>query len=317
MGFPGILWAESEFVAGPNGATLYGTCGPCAGGMAESWALQQYIGTLPGKPATRVFYDRMRANGLCDPSGVTTAGKIAAQLAKDGFKAVRHNGAGWLAFMKQAAAAPAVSVLLFQNAHVLHDEMTGAGMDAGSGLRGHFVMASEYHPGGYNQRAARILPEGFFCSDGDSDVTNPVVNGHRTRRVADHRLVFYSVATLSAADIVDVVAVYPKASFTPNAPALPAGYVWDAVKGTLTAPNKVVMVGGIAAKVKADLELGIWQAGYPDGPEFKITDGQGELVAEAFGSATLLWRPGWAAPRYATDAEMSALIGRLAPGKAA
>lgn len=280
MGFPGTIWAESEF----DGE--FGTCGPCSGGMAECWAEQKYIGQpTPGKTATTVFYDRMRANGLCDPSGVTTAGKIRAQLEKDGFKTDRWNGGTWLAFMKAASAAPAVSVVLFEEAHVLRDELTGAGMDAGSGLRGHFVMASEYHPGGFNQRAQRVLPVGFFCSDGDSDITNPVVNGHRTRRIADHRLVFYSVATLTAADIVDVVSVYPKVSFTPTL-ALPAG--WHDDGAALTTANGVPVVLGFRQYVLAQIQAGKWQGGDAYVPEYG--DGAGGSVQE-FAAALLLWNP--------------------------
>lgn len=93
----------------------------------------------------------------------------------------------------------------------------------------------------------------------------------------------------------------------PNA-GLPAGYKWDEKAGVLTAPNGVPMRGGIAASVRAALIAKAWQAGYPARPEQTIKDAAGLLAFQPFGSCTIIWRPGWPAPRYATDAEMASLI---------
>lgn len=281
----GVIWAESEFGHG-------GDCGPNAGAMAESWADQKYRGVAtPGQTATDQMHNRMRASGLCDPSGVTTMGKLEAQINRDGFKTERWRSGAWLDFMKARNGAPAVFPILFQNAHVLRDALTWAGMDAGPGLRGHFVMAAEYHAGGYSARSGKTLPEGFYVADGDSDVNNPVVNGRRTRRIADHRLVFYSVANLQAADIVDVLAVYPRVSFAPAPPppaphALPDGWSDDGT--TLTGANGQPVVRGFREYVRAKLLAGAWQGGYAYLPE-RNDGGDGSL--QWFADALLLWNP--------------------------
>lgn len=295
--------------------------------MAECWAGQKYIGEpVAGKTATDVLHNRMRAAKRCDPSGVTTAGKIHAQALADGFAAARHTGAGWLDFMlEDVKGGPVVFVLLFQNAHVLRDSLTGAGMDAGSGLRGHFVMAAEYHAGGHSPRAGRDLPAGFFCADGDSDVNNPIVGGKRTRRRGDHRLVFYTVDMLRAADVVDVVAVYPRVSFpkpssggtTPPPAPVPAlvhienadgVWTWDEAAKTLSAPNGVVLVGGNAALVHRQLEAKAWVLGVPRLAEWKYRDAAGLTAVQAFRDGATIWRPGFAEPRVATPAELAAAL---------
>jgi hypothetical protein len=92
------------------------------------------------------------------------------------------------------------------------------------------------------------------------------------------------------------------------ASVLPAGFSWNKTSGVLTWPNGQVSSGGIGAKTYADVLSGAWQAGYPQRAERKIADAHGMLAFQTFGSATIIWRPGWDEPRYATDAEMSDLI---------
>lgn len=108
-------------------------------------------------------------------------------------------------------------------------------------------------------------------------------------------------------------AVWPLSKIAAPAPVptivdLPHGYKWNAAAGTLTAPDGVVMIGGMAAKKRADILAGIDQTGYPRGPEFITQVDDGPITAENFGSATWVWRAGYPAPRYATDTEMSAMI---------
>jgi hypothetical protein len=99
----------------------------------------------------------------------------------------------------------------------------------------------------------------------------------------------------------------PTPAPTPDA-GLPANHHWNPKTGALTFPNGVTIDGGIGAKVHADILAGTWQGGYPDKPERKTTDAQGLLAFVTFGSCTLVWRPGWDAPRYATEAELSHLV---------
>jgi hypothetical protein len=225
MSVPGAFWVESEFTNGLNA-----TCGPCARAMAVSWALQAYQGSLPGQTATYRSYLRMRALGDCDLNGASNGGGVRHSLEADGFKTARQGGAGWLAFARARFAEPAVVVAELSAGHNLRDTITGLGMDAGPTLAYHWHTWLDYHPGGYSARAGKSLPEGIWCADGDSDATNPVVAGRRTRVVAGHALQFYTIPTLSSAAPVDLIAVYPKVAFNPGGGAgvkIPSGWTDD------------------------------------------------------------------------------------------
>lgn len=312
-------WVESEFDGG-----LHATCGPNALANGECYGLQRYIGVPTyGQTATMVIYRRMRAAGRCDANGASTGGGLEAQARADNFKTARLgfknplSRAEWLGFYRARFAEGAVVVTEIAHGGRLRDAYSGAGMDAGPDLAFHYILACAYHPGGPSVRAGgRVLPEGVWCADGDSDANNPIRAGRRTRVIAGHVLQFYPLSTLDAATPCDLIAVYPKVALPASSPApapdpsagLPVGWHWNATAGELTAPNGVALGGGIGRKVYEDLRAGIWQAGYPSRSERKIVDGQGLLAFVAFGSAVLIWRQGYPAPRYATEAEMAALV---------
>ncbi len=194
-----LYWVESEFLSLVGGA-----CGPNAAAMAESWADQAYH-------STRDVFLRFARVGACDKNGISTGGGLVRGLKADGFTVRRQYPVGdWLGFLRSELAKPSAVVTELAAAHNLRDFLTGAGMDAGPGLAYHYITAFLYHPGGHSERAGRDLPEGFWCADGDSDATNPVVGGHRTRVTAGHSLQFYTVTTLRAAQPCDLIAVYPR-----------------------------------------------------------------------------------------------------------
>jgi hypothetical protein len=259
---PGTFWAESEF----DGEA--GTCGPNGIGMAESWGLQKYIGQpAPGKTATSVVYRRMRDAGRCKPSGVATDTAIFEQAKADGFRAAMWDKGAWLDYLKAGFAETAVAVVLVNRGAKMRDYLTGAGEDAGPSLAGHFWMAAEYHPGGLSARAGRVLPEGLFVADGDSDVNNPIRGGKRTRRVADHALCFATLDTLRAANPVSIVRVYPRVSFGPayTEPSGLAGWRDTAgadpdKDGELLAPSGFKLVRGFRAWVLREARAGRWSA---------------------------------------------------------
>jgi hypothetical protein len=208
--------------------------------------------------------------------------------------------------MKASTAAPAVDVMLFDRAHYLRDALTGEGEDAGPNLAGHFIMAAEYHPGGLSARSGRVLPEGFYCADGDSNVNNPIVGGRRTRRVADHRLQFYTVATLRAANPVNVIRVYPRVSFGPvytephglagwrdTAGADPANF-----DGVLYAPSGSKLVHGFRQYVLREAAAGRWdKANSPIEDERGVTQVErwntkhGAGTVQTFHTCRLCWTP--------------------------
>jgi hypothetical protein len=259
---PGTFWAESEF----DGEA--GTCGPNGYAMARCWGEQKYIGQpAPGKTATSVVYRAMRAAGRCKPSGVATDTAIFEQALADKFRAGMWDKGAWLDYLKAGFAETAVAVVLVNRGAKMRDAITGAGEDAGPSLAGHFWMAAEYHPGGMSARAGRVLPEGIFTADGDSDVNNPVVGGKRTRRVADHHLTFAALETLKEANPVSIIRIYPKVPFGPVY-ATPSGLPgWRDTAGgdpdqdgELLAPSGLKVVRGFRAYVLREARAGRWDA---------------------------------------------------------
>jgi hypothetical protein len=151
----GRIWVESEF----DGRTA--TCGPNALAMAESWALQKYIGQiLFGKTATSVIYNRMRAAGRCDANGASVLLAINAQAVADGLKTavmwlnggpVRYPAvADWAKWCVARFAENAGVIAEPSAAHFLHDEISGKGMDAGPDLSFHYIFLNGYWPGGFH-----------------------------------------------------------------------------------------------------------------------------------------------------------------------
>lgn len=300
---PGVFWAESEFDAGLNA-----TCGPNARAMAICWADQKYLGQpVYGQTATYASYARMRALGLCAPNGVTQAAKIAASLDADKYRVARWDRGGYLSYLQARFAEPAVSVILVNQGHDFVDYLTKEGEDAGSDLAGHFVTACEYHPGGLSARAGGVvLPAGIFAADGDSNVNNPIVGGRRTRRIADHRLQFYPLDVLAAANPVDIVSVYPRVAFGPvyTVPSgLPgwrdtAGGDPDKVDGVLVAPSGFVCVRGFRAWVLTEARAGRWDAanspienerGAAQVERWNTSHGAGSV--QTFHDCRLVWTP--------------------------
>src|SRR5579859_4303657 len=234
-----IYWVESEFDGG-----LTAMCGPNAGAMAECWADQRYLGTpVYGQTATLQFCQRARARGDCDANGASVARGLAHSLSADGYR-VNHYGsaANWLATVKSALASPAVVIMEVAAGHNLRDSLSGQGEDAGPGLAYHYILLCEYHPGGFSTRAARDLPEGLWCADGDNNVNNPVVGGVRTRIRAGHDLQFYPVSVLAAAQPYDLIAVYPRVALGATSVTIPTGWRDDGT--ALKAPNGVPVVHG-------------------------------------------------------------------------
>lgn len=292
-----LYWVESEFLSLVGGA-----CGPNASAMAMSWADQRYH-------ATRDVFLQFKAIGACAANGVSTGGGLARGLLHEGYKIHRQYPAGdWLGFLKGEIIKPAAVVVELAQAHHLRDAITGAGMDAGPTLGYHYICALIYHPGGHSVRAGKMLGEGFWCADGDSDATNPIVGGRRTRVAAGHALQFYPVETLRAAEPCDLIAVYPRVPIPASssldvAPAPvpapppqpqpqihePAGLPgWKDDGHTLVAPNGVAVVRGFREHVIERAAEGHWQGGEPYVEEYN--DG-GDGSVQEFAAALLLWNP--------------------------
>jgi hypothetical protein len=110
-----------------------------------------------------------------------------------------------------------------------------------------------YWPGGYNDRAKKALPEGFWMADGDNNATNPVVNGKRTRVVNGRTVQFYSAANLAASAPCELMAVYPKIGIGVGRPdGFPEGWSDD---GTTLTFGGVPVVKGFRQYLLAHPEL--------------------------------------------------------------
>ncbi|MBF6589405.1 MAG: hypothetical protein IVW57_02600 [Ktedonobacterales bacterium] len=164
---PGRLWRESEFVGG-----LTGACGPNALSMAESWALQRYVSTL-------AVYQRMRAAGRADANGTSNASGLYAQAVADGFATALlpyrepMPEADWRGFFSTHVGVRAV-VIELANGQALVDRLSGKGENARN-LKYHFIVVVGWHAGGYSARAARALPPGWWCADGDNFAAGDVL----------------------------------------------------------------------------------------------------------------------------------------------
>lgn len=290
---PGIVYIESEFLV--QGA--YGTCGPNALAMAESYGAQVYVGTP-------VIYRRMRAAGRADANGVSTMGKIQAQAQADGYRVAVYPGGGWKAWAIARLREGAPVIYEPSRGQALVDLISGKGMNARN-LRYHFNLMVGYWPGGYNDKAKKNLPEGFWFSDGDNGAVDsnpgpnaPVVNGRR-RMVNGRTVQFYSAANVAQSAPYTFLAVYPKIAIGLQHPAgFPDGWTDDGV--TLKSPNGQPVVKGFRAYLLAHPELVSGQHladNYPIEPERSVSQVEAWNTAHGAGSVQtfhkmrLVWTP--------------------------
>lgn len=222
----GVKWNESEFqrTAAPvyvksenktvaAGVTLFGTCGPNALAMAESWAAQSYVNTM-------AVFARMAPAGRCDSIGRATINSLRDQAVADGFRVelVGYNGAGideatWRHFLATHAGNSVVIVETL-NGQALRDLISGQGEDA-TGLQRHFFGIYGLNDGsGPSALFKRNVPPGYIVSDGCNGLMNPVVNGARQRVLgADkHQQLYYPYALVRASRPAALLAIYPKSA---------------------------------------------------------------------------------------------------------
>lgn len=289
---PGIVFVEAQFIV-PG---VFDECGVNTAAMGESYANQTYISTV-------TMYKRMTAAGRATSNGVTTMGKIVAQLQADGVKISRNNGSknwkSWaIARLKEGAT------VAYEPAYgqVLHDEITGQGMDA-SNLHYHFNLFVGYWPGGYNDKAGKNLAEGFWVADGANNANNvkgpdtQIING-RSRVVNGRRPQFYAAANIQASQPYDFTAIYPKVQIgvqlltTPDAKY--AGWRYDPAANKLYAPgedpqnSQNYFEKGFAGHVWAEILAGHWRPDQvPMGREFVVS--QVEEANHVWGNGSIIF----------------------------
>lgn len=228
----GVKWNESEFqrTAAPvyvksenktvaAGVTLFGTCGPNALAMAESWAAQSYVNTM-------AVFARMAPAGRCDSIGRATINSLRDQAVADGFRVelVGYNGAGideatWRHFLATHAGNSVVIVETL-NGQALRDLISGQGEDA-TNLQRHFFGIYGLNDGsGPSALFKRSVPPGYIVSDGCNGLMNPVVNGVRQRVIGSdkHQQLYYPYALVRASRPAALLAIYPKSASQPPAP---------------------------------------------------------------------------------------------------
>ena len=222
----GGKWNESEFqrTAAPvyvksenktvaAGVTLFGTCGPNALAMAESWAAQSYVNTM-------AVFARMAPAGRCDSIGRATINSLRDQAVADGFKVelVGYNGAGideavWRHFLATHAGNSVVIVETL-NGQALRDLISGQGEDA-TNLQRHFFGIYGLNDGsGPSALFKRSVPPGYIVSDGCNGLMNPVVNGVRQRVIGSdkHQQLYYPYALVRASRPAALLGIYPKSA---------------------------------------------------------------------------------------------------------
>lgn len=220
---PGKLDVESEFQGG-----LTGACGPNAIGSAGRWSDQS--APLPNTVSMNSALQAV----VRSPNGVSTLGELETVMRNLHYTIATANaGESALAFATRMLISGVGAVVMFyEAAQALTDLITGSGMDAG-GLQGHFNMLCGYNSGGASPHfAGRVVPQGFLVADGDNNVQNPVINGHRVHRGLNNQLVYYTVATMLSAHATEAFAVLPRRGI---AMGVPAGWKDDGT--TLVAPN--------------------------------------------------------------------------------
>lgn len=238
----GIKRSESEFQSG-----LTAACGPNALAAALRWSDQS--ATTPGTYAV-YLKGRTVTPTPVDANGASTASELEATARLMGYQCTLPNAQeGVSAFLRRMAGIQPM-VLEIAAGHNLRDELTGAGEDAGPDLAYHYICVWGRNTGGVSARTSKTLPPGYWCSDGDNNTQNPVVNGARVHRALNNDLVFYSDATISAALPYAAFAVVPHVQVAMEVfTMVPTGWADNTVTGTLTAPNGVAVVRGFRTYV--------------------------------------------------------------------
>jgi hypothetical protein len=240
----GKLSTSAEFQRG-----LTGACGPVMLAMLESWGIQKYV------PMLDVFDDMHKA-GRCSANGVSTMSQLRAQAIADGFAVSSLAYANPLPqksytdFLMQQLPLRAVGVQVARGQNLV-DSITGEGEDAVD-LKFHFFDIFGHHDSGYSAHFDRILPSGWYCGDGASNVMNPVVNGSRTRVINSSRLVFYEESVLASARPVAALALYPKVP-------IPGGTIvsWKKLANGSYQDGKGHTCGGAMGKYLTDAAHGL------------------------------------------------------------
>ncbi|HET8908122.1 MAG TPA: hypothetical protein VFN11_14280 [Ktedonobacterales bacterium] len=238
----GVKRSDSEFT---NGLTA--ACGPNALSKALMWSDQSAVA-----PSTYAVYLKGRTvtPTPVDANGASTAGELEATARLMGYQCTLPNsGEAVSAFLRRLAGIQPV-VLEIAAGHNLRDELTGATEDAGPDLAYHYICVWGRNTSGASARTSKTLPAGYWCSDGDNNTQNPVVNGVRVHRALNNDLVYYSDATIAAALPFAAFAVVPRVQVAMEVfTMVPTGWKDDSVAGTLTAPNGVAVVRGFRTYV--------------------------------------------------------------------
>lgn len=202
----GKHWNESQFQGG-HGAL----CGPNALAMLQSALGQSYVNTL-------TVYNRMLVARRCDPGGASTMANLELQARVDGFSKTVHLGwndngyaqATWENFLTTHLLAGAAVLIETNNGQALRDYVSGQGEDA-TNLQRHFFGVLGYNAGGYSPTIARAVPFGFIATDGCNNSMNPIINGVRTRIMANTSILqFYPATVVGLTRPGALLAIYPK-----------------------------------------------------------------------------------------------------------
>lgn len=237
--------SESEFQLLPSGTELTAACGPNGLSAAARWADQSLT-----TPSTVAVYQQMRTLGKGGVNGASTVPDLVATAQVLNYKIVPRNpGENVPAFLTRMAGKSAC-VLEVARGQNLRDKLTGYGEDA-TGLLYHYITVWGWYSGGTDSAYAPgvSLPAGYWCSDGDNDSQN-LRNGTRYHWPLNQRMVYYPADVLATALPYDAFAVLPRVAIPGNGGngmQIPTGWKDDGT--TLTAPNGVVVVGGMRAFV--------------------------------------------------------------------
>ncbi len=201
-------------------------------------------------PGTYAVYQTGRSlPNPVDANGASTLGELEATAAKMGYAITYPNsGESASAFVRRMAGIEPI-VLEIAAGHNLVDTLTGAGEDAGPDLAYHYICVWGRNSGGASGRTSRVLPAGYWCSDGDNWTQNSV-NGVREHRTLNSDLVYYAETTLAAALPYGALSVQPHVRVAQEVfMVVPLGWHDDATTGVLTAPNGALVQHGFRTYV--------------------------------------------------------------------
>lgn len=230
--------AESEFESG-----LTGACGPNACSAAGRWSDQD---SRTNSTDNTVSMNYWLQKIVSSPNGVSTLSELEAMMRLLKYELVLPNqGESALAFANRMLWGQIGAVVMFYDAaQALQDFITGAGMDA-SNLHGHFNCLFGRNSGGVSERAGgKVLPAGYWVSDGDNGVQNPIINGARVHRGINTELVYYPDSLMVAGGASSAFAVKPRKVLSVS---VPSGWKDDGT--VLTAPNAVPITLGFREEV--------------------------------------------------------------------